>query len=179
MNSGWTAFPRLTAQGHQQIWLRSPEGVITQATFYSKSSVLRALGANGDLVTSVLLSGAIESGTKVVYTPRGGMPKVLSNDFGARYYFVGSELYAYWGGTLFRVDTGNPAIGLTSPQYNSTSGTLSFFVTASEAPAGFTVQRTTNFVDWVEIGNGTVTNASPNRFEFSTSAGFFRLIKSN
>jgi hypothetical protein len=180
INSGWTAFPRLTTQGHQQIWLRSPGGQITQATFYSKSSVLRALSARGDVVSIVALAqGDGAPITKVIYTPRGGMPIEISPNFGASYFFEGETLYAYWGGTLFRVITEGKPIGITSPQYDPAKGVLSYYVTSSEAPAAFTLQRTTDFEEWTDVQSGTVTNTLPTRFESSTSAGFFRLQKGN
>jgi hypothetical protein len=183
IHSGWTAFPRLTDQGHQQIWLRSPEGEITQATFYSRSSVLRALSASGDLVTVVTLPTGSQTGpsevTQVIYTPLGGMPKEISADFGARYFFEGETLYAYWGGTLFRVITEGEPIGITAPQYDAVAGELSYYVTSSEAPADFTLQRTTDFEEWTDVFSGTVTNTLPTRFESATSAGYFRLQKGN
>lgn len=187
MNGGWSAFPRLSSQGLQQIWLRSPEGMITQATFYSKSSELKALSASGDLVTrAVLPVGANGEGVpRIIYTPRGGSPVELGNDFGASYgsfgasyFFEGEQLYAYWGGTLFRVITAGEPIDLSSPQYDAASGLLSYFVTSAEAPVQFVLQRTTNFVDWAFVGTWqTVTNHLPTRFEASTGPGSFRLVK--
>ncbi|MGZ8898938.1 MAG: hypothetical protein ACXW3Z_02495 [Limisphaerales bacterium] len=99
------------------------------------------------------------------------------NSFGASYFFEGDQLYAYWGGPLFRVITAGAPIDLSSPQYNAASGLLSYFVTTAEAPVQFALQRTTNFVDWAIVGTAAVTNYLPTRFEASTGPGFFRLVK--
>jgi hypothetical protein len=53
--NGWVAFARPGATGQAHIWSRSPEGVLTQRTFYSTDATLESLGPNGEV--TFLFSG--------------------------------------------------------------------------------------------------------------------------
>ena len=170
MNEGWVAFPKLGGQRQQQIWLRSPTREITQATFYSASSILKALGPNGDLVTTL----GNQQPPPVIYTPKGKPPIRLSNDFGARYFFMGPQLYAYWGGTLFKVSAEGQPVAISSLQLDNTTGTLSYHVTAT-TPASFLLQHSTNLTQWTDIDANSVSTNRPVKFYTATKPGFFRL----
>ena len=50
VNSGWTAFTRLDAVGHTQVWTRSPGGEQRAVSAFGSSSKIRALGADGSVV---------------------------------------------------------------------------------------------------------------------------------
>lgn len=169
MNNGWVAFPKVGAQGQQQIWLRSPAGEVSQATFYSRNTEIRELLPDGSLLAFV-------EGTGIVYIPRGQAPKRISNDFGARYFLTGTNFLASRLGHLFDLIVQGDPIGLTSPQYDPGAGVLTYYVTSSQ-PATFTLQRSTNLVDWTDVTRDAVTNTLPTRFQTATLPGLFRLRK--
>ena len=169
MNGGWVAFPKPGAQSQQQIWLRSPAGEISQATFYSRNTHIRALQPDGSLLAFVEEIG-------IFHLPRGASPKRISNDFGACYFLTGTNFLASRLGHLFDLIVDGEPIGLTSPQHDSSTGILTYYVTSTQ-PALFTLLRSTNFVDWTAVTRQTVTNTLPTKFQTTTAPGFFRLRK--
>lgn len=169
MNDGWVAFPKVGAQGQQQIWLRSPAGEVSQATFYSRNSEIKELLPDGSLLAFV-------EGTGIVYIPLGQAPKRISSDFGARNFLTGTNFLASRLGHLFDLLVQGDPIGLTSPQYDPGAGVLTYYVTSSQ-PATFTLQRSTNLVDWTDVTPGAVTNTLPTKFQVETTPGIFRLHK--
>ena len=171
--NGWIAFPENAANsGVEQLWLRSPAGVVERATFYSENITLRALRADGAMVG--VLASPFEAG-QVTFIPRGTPPRVLSPNFGAEYKFVGDQLYAKYIGALFEVEPEGDLISITSAQ-KGPGLTLNTYVT-STAPATFAVEHSTNFTSWSVVSTNSVTGTLPTKIELRAPPGFVRLKK--
>lgn len=158
-NGGWLAFPRLGAQGQPQVWLRSPEGVLSQATFFAQGATLRALRHDG----AVLVSYGTPK--KLGFIAPGHPPVTLEPDLASDYFFEDEKIRAVIGNTLFDVRLAEARAGLSSPGIDWSKGLLSVYVTAAAPPLTFALERSTNFTDWISVSTHTVTNSLPSRLQ--------------
>ncbi|HEX2077123.1 MAG TPA: Ig-like domain-containing protein [Longimicrobium sp.] len=97
-NGGWVAYTLPGAGGIVQVWTRSPDGTLRQATQLGTASSIRALGPNGELAFA-------SNGRLYVALPPYTSAAV---DVGAagnpvRLEWRGSDLFAFLGRSAFRV----------------------------------------------------------------------------
>jgi hypothetical protein len=170
INGGWSAFPKLGTQSQGQIWLRSPQGEILQATFLSTTSHLVGLLSDG----SILTRNSAPGGDDLFLTPPRGLPKRIGTSF-ADYFVHGTNVTAYILGNVFSVELRGDPVGLTSPRFEG-GGLLTVYVTAS-VPGTFDLQRSTDFTDWTNLTTVSITNTLPAKLRVSTPPGFLRLRK--
>ena len=71
VNNGWIAFTRADATGAFQVWTRSPSGQLRQASTFSGSSSISALGDDG---TVIIVNGA----RRYAIAPGGGAQDVMT-----------------------------------------------------------------------------------------------------
>jgi hypothetical protein len=163
--NGWIAFTRPGAQGQHQVWIRSPEGVERQVTFFSQNSYLMALRQDGAVLTGLTSSSNPRESAppeKIYFIDHGSPPQLLSGNLGT-FSFEGEELHAFAGNTLFRLQTEGLPIGMSSARVEP--GLFSFYVTGT-APASFEVESSTNLLQWSSISSSSVSNTFPQRLEF-------------
>lgn len=94
VNNGWAAFSSAGADGVLQVWLRTPAGVLAQLSFFGTSSVIEALGPNGDVVWI--------SGNRLYLSTFGATPVDIGSFLGKAFY-QGGQWYATIGRSLFRI----------------------------------------------------------------------------
>ena len=104
--NGWIAYTKSGAGGELNIWSRSPTGQIAQATQFGGSSIIDALGPNGEIAVVNLLSLGNGMGTvqrRYLAVPNyGGVPTDISSGLGSAYFLRGG-LYLAIGRSLFQV----------------------------------------------------------------------------
>jgi hypothetical protein len=94
VNNSWVAYPRLGSTNQEQIWLRSPTGVVEQVTYFSADSNIVALAPNGEVIVA-------NSGRLYLYKPgQSGLINVASQNAAPK-YLNGSWQYVV-GRTLFK-----------------------------------------------------------------------------
>ena len=94
VNNGWTAFTRLGTGEQLQIWLRSPQGVTSQETFFGTSSRINTLNPAGEYTfiheNRLYLSGHDKNAIDVA--------SAHGNSF-----WLDGEWYVVIGRTLFKI----------------------------------------------------------------------------
>jgi hypothetical protein len=103
---GWTAFTRPDSQA-SQVWLRSPEGQLTQISSGSEASFPLALGPGGQLI--------YRSGSQDYLGAPGSEPVPFAKKSNSRFKFLEGTPYVAMGNTLFQVDPSGPAEPLSCP----------------------------------------------------------------
>jgi hypothetical protein len=99
VENGWTAFDLYDAATRRQIWVRRPDGTITQATNAANGASIVALGPNGELVYD---SGGLRY---VLVAPYTGTPvHVGAAWFEGWVRFRGGALYTVLGRSAFQIN---------------------------------------------------------------------------
>ncbi|MDQ0111992.1 hypothetical protein J2T15_001427 [Paenibacillus harenae] len=110
INQGWIAYTKPTSSGRRQIFLESPQGTLTQVTYFNGNPKIRALNEHGTLAISY-------NNELYMYHPGDKEPKKLTSvsyyDLAPSYH--NGTWYQAVEGTLFRL---NDAPGdTTAPQW--------------------------------------------------------------
>ncbi|MFC4810529.1 fibronectin type III domain-containing protein [Paenibacillus sp. GCM10023250] len=101
VHEGWIAFQKPSASNVRQVYLRSPEGKVTQATSFNKASSIHSLDSSGTLV--------IENDSKL-YQYRQGMdkPTLIASSQG-KLKSINGQLVYLLSDTLFGVKSPSPS----------------------------------------------------------------------
>jgi len=102
LNGGWTAYPRYSDSGVSQVWLRSPSGRETQASFFGSDSRIDALAPNGQV--TFLNRGKLYLGSP------GKIPVQMPTSLGRRLYLNGAWHFLV-GRSVLVFDPDAPASG--------------------------------------------------------------------
>lgn len=105
--NGWVAFTREGVSSARQVWLRSPEGTLTQKTFFAAGAQLASLGSQGEITFTT-------SGRRC-YIPAEGSADPVCFDIGSSNgssFYIGNELHVALGNSLFRIFVPEPSTRL-------------------------------------------------------------------
>jgi hypothetical protein len=100
LNGGWIGFTQPAPGGTVQVWVRSPAGIKTQASFFSGVSVLEAVATDGRVVFTSPAAQAPRR--RYLWTP-GGSATDIGAGFGQP-KLIDGQLYVMLGRALLRVD---------------------------------------------------------------------------
>ncbi|AFC29318.1 chitinase A1 [Paenibacillus mucilaginosus 3016] len=101
LNNGWIAYEGAEENGVRPIYLKSPEGTVTRATYFNADADIHYLGGNGTLMVKYQSSlYQYQPGQKELLLIGGavGRPKLLDG-----------ELRYLLGDTIFSINTGTPS----------------------------------------------------------------------
>lgn len=176
INSGWVAFSTTGQSGVDQVWLRSPSGQQSQATFFGTASAVEALGPEGQLI--------FRNRGRAYLAQRNASPLDLGYDWtfepdqagNAKFYWQDGVLHFRLGDSLFTLG------GRVTLTANST-GTGQLRIGLNAAPNTRVItQCSTNLTDWVNVSTNVLSNT--NHLEITdlvtppTSAKFYRALTS-
>ncbi|WP_169507495.1 fibronectin type III domain-containing protein [Paenibacillus harenae] len=116
IDQGWIAYTKPASSGRRQIFLESPQGTVTQVTYFNGNSKIRALNKHGTLAITY-------NSELYMYHPGDKEPKKLTSD--SYYHLAPSYHNGTWyqavEGTLFLLNYGPTVPGdTTAPQWPGT-----------------------------------------------------------
>ena len=102
-NGGWAAYLQLASGAQSQVWVRSPAGDQRQASFFSGSSTIDALGPSGDVIFDTRSVTSSPSRRYLISSPYTANPTDIgSSEFG-RAVYRGTTPYVLIGRSAFTV----------------------------------------------------------------------------
>jgi hypothetical protein len=106
--NGWIAYPEWDAQGVQQVWVRSPQGVKKQISSLGTHSWVVALSENGELIYANVgvyhPEGLYTGGMYLLGGFNGAKSVALGTDWD-RFLRLSGKWYGIKGGSLFAIDS--------------------------------------------------------------------------
>ncbi|MGF7030980.1 chitodextrinase [Paenibacillus mucilaginosus] len=111
-NNGWKALTQSTVSGRNQIFLESPQGTVTQVTYFNGYSSILELTPFGGL-------GLIYNGDFYTYAPGDTLPKKITpySYYDMSFYYADGSWYQSVNGGLFRLNTGMVPPGDYTPPH--------------------------------------------------------------
>lgn len=149
VNGGWVAFTRLGSGGQRQVWTRSPNGTLTQLTFYGDSSSIDTLAANGELL---FWHGGFR------YLSRPGQTLVEVGHTLGGYFWQNGQWWVTIGRSLFQFRPNNTTVTLSSAKF-AADGKFRFWVNAGEGQT-VAIQASRNLVEWTNVVTTTVSGGA-------------------
>ncbi len=101
VNEGWVAFQKPSASNVQQVYLQSPEGTVTQATYFNKASKIHSLDNLGTLV--------IENESKLYQYHQGMVKPTLIARNQGKLKSINGQLFYLLSDTIFGVKSQAPS----------------------------------------------------------------------
>ena len=165
VEAGWVAFSkRNPVSGSQQVWTRSPQGVLQQRTFFTAPSLLEKLLPNGWLT---YISGSGPYLDRYLSIP-GGLPIRLSGEQG-RVAMLDGVLYVAYHNTLFQFAPDQLTI-------STTNGSRRELRVQGLNGSSYHLQSSSNLVNWVQVTD--LSAGSTYQLPLADSPyRFFRAIK--
>jgi hypothetical protein len=183
MKNGWLIFPRWAAGNpgtRNNLWRRAPDGSISQLT--TSFGLILAMRDDGGVL---LLGGDNQIQSAIYYVSPTGERKAISGDYPlARYFAHGETFYAVSpapayllsGPRLYRIEVEQDPFGITYSWYDNESQKFICYLLPG-APGAYTLERSTDFVNWTPVATATLPNAMPVEIKASTAPGYFRVHK--
>ncbi len=148
-SGGWIAFTRLGTGGQLQVWTRSPNGTLTQLTFYGDSSQIDVLASNGELLFW-------HGGLRYLSRP-GQTPVEVGHTLGS-YSWQNGQWWVTIGRSLFQFRPNNTAVTLTFAKL-AADGKFKFWVNGGEGQT-VVVQASRDLVEWTNVATTTVSGGA-------------------
>jgi hypothetical protein len=170
VNSGWIGFGKLGSVNQRQIWTRSPTGQLEQRTFFSVSSDLESLSADGAVTFRILDSGGSSGPAVGRYLSVPAALPVWVNSGQGRIKWEDETAYVIIGRSALRISLGTLAL----QSLGSQAVRLDL-----RSPRGFryVIQESSDLSSWSAFT--TITNATGTFSLTNSSSGsltFYRAI---
>ncbi len=104
ITNGWVAYRSEASDGSLQVWLRSPSGVLRQATFFGTSSRIAKLSGTGQLF--------FNNATNIYYDNGSYHPLVVGTDL-IHPFYLKEAWHTAVGNTLFEISASGNTLSVT------------------------------------------------------------------